>query len=179
MAEEKDTKNSEQKTEKSNCTYIDGNIATPFDFGKEVLCRIEKCPYGDNLGEEISYEGEKARRCKIKGTVKEDLLDKINVSDIQNRKGLINILKETFSELKNLSDEYIEKKNLPENDEYEKLVKDYTDKISPLAIRLWKQQGGKGQSPQISYPWEHETKTETYGDLINHIRTDLDFYGLL
>jgi hypothetical protein len=170
-----DEKKEEQKT---NCPYVNGDIASLFNFGKKVLCTIEKCPYGDNLGEDIIYEGEKARICKIKGTIKKDLLEKIDASDIQTRQGLINILKETFSELKNLSDKDIEDKKLPV-EEYEKLVKDYTDKISPLAIELWKQQEGKGQSPQISYPWEHEAETETYGDLINHIRMDLDFYGLL
>jgi len=58
-----------------NCSYIDGEKATLFAFGRMVLCTMEKCPYGDNLGLRISYEAVDARICNSHGIINDGELE--------------------------------------------------------------------------------------------------------
>ena len=76
--------------DKVQCRYVNGTTAfsyAVFKYEKSgnpfILCSLDKCPYGDNLEEEIDHEGEHAlnpkavpatRVCKIEG-----LVDKILV----------------------------------------------------------------------------------------------------
>ena len=83
-----------QTSEKVKCRYVNGHTAFPYAYGKMILCSLNPCPYGDNLGEEIdhegcSYEGEpETRVCKIEGMIDKKLVIE-GIVDKEVNKGLV------------------------------------------------------------------------------------------